>query len=533
MRFPLLTVTVLLVLGATACAGTTPPAAAPESESALSTQTQPDASADASKKSQAGLPTLPPGVPAAAAECDTYLTAPTCDAPSTTETWSALADAVAVTEPAVRDQALAQLESCSLFEAGLIRSLRAELAPRACADAMVGPLLEGTGNGVRAELLDALQGAGLAARLARLPTAPPELPAGEQSKESLGKYVNGPFAEWLKAQASAVYVLSSAGARLVGYGKGLVAVESGIADMRLVEVARSLPLPKEFAQDPELKEAYYASLDQALEARKQRGRDAALVGLGVFAQVGALSSDRVVRARELLSTLFGGRRIDALDGLLLPALPPFQASTAPERLAASLPTFHASMLLADHAADAALLRAWVEQGLPFPVQQSLGQSAMPETSAVLYARALLRLGQTYWRSGDFKRAAEMFLASSAGKVPEARLVNALAVALRGGPRDAAEMMLKGPLLPNGVGDVSELDTLAQGSGEVAALAAYDAGHILAVAAPAEQPADYWREVAKRFRRAEQLFPDAARKKQAAERRRDAESTARAVSLRRP
>src|SRR5688500_19244161 len=87
-------------------------------------------------------------------------------------------------------------------------------------------------------------------------------------------------------------------------------------------MVREVPLPDEMKADKAVEGAYYAALDEALEPRKVRGRDAALVGLRAFAELGAVHDARVDRARELLTKLYSGSRVDALDRLLLPELEP-------------------------------------------------------------------------------------------------------------------------------------------------------------------------------------------------------------------
>ena len=101
--------------------------------------------------------------------------------------------------------------------------------------------------------------------------------------------------------------------------------------------------PSPIAKSADLRNEYYGSLDQGLDPRKDRGRDAALVGLRELALVGVIHDRRVDRARGLLAHIYGGRRIDALDTLLLPAFPDRQPDSVEERLASRLPTFYAGL----------------------------------------------------------------------------------------------------------------------------------------------------------------------------------------------
>ncbi len=154
-------------------------------------------------------------------------------------------------------------------------------------------------------------------RLARTSANAPQLKAGAD-KAAVVAFVNGPIKTWMIEQAAAIDTLSIAGAQLAPAGRAIAAVEGGMADLRLVDTMRSVPIPAEWAKDKELNDAYYGALDQAMEPRKQRGRDAALVGLSDYADLGVTKEPRVDRARALLSKLYGGRRINALDQVIAP-----------------------------------------------------------------------------------------------------------------------------------------------------------------------------------------------------------------------
>lgn len=431
----------------------------------------------------------------------------------------AVAGALALGAPEPRDLALASLESCSGVPPGVLRALRAELGPPECADALVEPLLSAPPPGLRADVRDALAGLALSGKAHRLVRDPPTLPP-PHGKARVQEFVSGPLAAWIRDQAGAVYDVGEKGAALEGYGKGVAAIGTGLSDLRFVDVARSVPVPTEFAADPELAEAYYASLDESLEPRKARGRDAALVGLEKMADVGVLHDARVDDARALLSSLYSGRRIDALDRLLLPPLPPLTASTADERLAAHAPTFYLSLLAptADFSKPT-LLRAALERGLPSAARRHWSQAKAPNA---LYARAMLDLGRRYWRAKDFAEAARV-----APKTGDGPLIAAVARALETGPVNAVQMMLKGPHLPKGFGNVAALDALAKGSGTRAGQAAFAAALILEIARPPDADANYFRAVAERYRRAEALL-DGETKSRAAKAAEAAEATAKAI-----
>ncbi|MFW5738913.1 MAG: hypothetical protein ACOC1F_00960 [Myxococcota bacterium] len=477
-----------------------------------------------------GLPAAPAAVPEPPAICDAYVAHEGTDASACgndqTAALEALSQAMTEQEPAPRDARLAALEPCEVFPRGWIRALRADLAPVACGDAIVEPLLAAsTPANLRRDLKELLTGLGLAARLSRLVVDPPRIEP-PFDKEGFNRFMKDELGVWIRDQASAIQQISTEGAKLEGYGRAIVAVEAGMADMRFVDVMREVPLPEEMAADPAIKDVYYGSLDEALEPRKHRGRDAALVGLQDLAATGVLNDPRVARARALLSKLYGGRRIDALDGLLLPPLPKLELETTEQRLASQLPTSYAGMLLTDvDPTDATMLRGLLERGLPAVMRDKLENANLSEEARRLYARALVQLGQRYWRSKDFARAAELVKHS---KSEEARLLSAIAVALENGPKNATEMMVRGPWLPQGASNVADLDAIAQSKSSLAGLAAFDAGYLLQIVPRADPDAAFWRSVADRFERAARLLRDPEAKREAQQRAKAARDTASAL-----
>jgi hypothetical protein len=191
-------------------------------------------------------------------------------------------------------------------------------APPECTDAIVDPALAKHGDATD-EAAHKLVALSLAGKLARTAAVAPAM-KDASDKEKVKKFIQGPLRAWMVEQATAIDTLSSAGTQLAPAARAIVAVEAGMADLRLVDRIRSAPTPSTW--DKELKAVYEAALDEALEPRKKRGRDAALVGLSDYAQAQAANEPRVDRARALLSKLYGGRRIDALDTLAVPNAPP-------------------------------------------------------------------------------------------------------------------------------------------------------------------------------------------------------------------
>jgi hypothetical protein len=466
---------------------------------------------------------LPPGVPPPPARCEGFSgTAPSdCGAGSFEERLAA----ALTQEDEARDHSLRCLEGAPEAPPGWVRALRADLAPRECGDLVVGR--EAAVDGAARDIADTLVALGVGARLLRAVQTPP-LPRAPFDKPQFLKHFKEVLRPWIVAQAAAVDGLSRVGPRLSGYARGVVAMEAGLADLRFVEVARSLELPEEMKQDPEIRETYLVSLEQALEPRVARGRDAALVGLGEFSKQGITNDARLSEVRRRLSELYAGRRLDALDQLLLPPLPPADESNAGLRIAAHLPAFYASKLaVSPEPLEEKLLRARLEQGVPPALWLgSLPTAASPEL-LVLAQRGLFRLGQMYFWAEPFARAAALTVPP---RDDGAALVNALSQVLARGPRNAAAMMLGAPTLPAELRDVAPVDALARGKTPVAGMAELDAAYIRSLAPPANDPA-FWKEQATRYRRAEKKLAPPQAKAKAGELARAAADTER--ELRRP
>jgi hypothetical protein len=482
----------------------------------------------------APLPAAPKGLPEPPKACGAFVQRKPAAAPACADAAAALDaldKALAEAKPDKRDATLAGLESCTGLPPGVARALRAEMAPAGCGDVLVEPLVNAPPKGTEGAVYGALRGLALAARLARTGSAPPKL-SPPYDKKRVQEFVAGPMSTWMNEQAAAIQELSNEGAKLSYYGRGLVALEAGSSDLRVVEAVRSVPLPAEIAKDQELKNIYYAQLDQALDPRKDRGRDAALVGLRDFAQVGVLRDARLDTARGQLSRLYGGRRIDALDGLVLPALAKAAPADVSERLAAKLPTFYAGLLLGrDAAAKSQVLRMLLERGVPLQHRIALKSGELSPDARRFYARARLELGRIYLRALDFDQAAALLSAlPAAERTPEDAFLLALATALRNGPEDAAVMVRNAPVPMLGMGQVGDLDTIARAAqkGPLAGAAAFDAALIKQITAPAGANAAYFLDVAARYREAAKLLMDPAQRTLADDRARAAEATAKAI-----
>lgn len=480
-------------------------------------------------------PTDPPGVPPAPPSCRAYVArtaTATPDCGSEAAAHEALADALEVGDAAGRDAVLVALERCAPLPPGLARALRIELAPVACADALATPFLTAPPPGTEGLLHDAIHGLALAGKLSRTTAAAPAAPLSHD-KEHLERWTRETLKPWIEEQATAIETLSRGGAALRYYGRAVVAVEAGMAEMRFIDVARNVPIPDEFKADEELAETYRQALEDALEPRKRRGRDAALVGLGSLATIGLLRDPRVDRARELLSRMYGGAPIDALDALLLPPLEPRAPAAAEERLAARLQSFYASLVLAPDQAQP-LLRFLMERGLALPHRIALASpsSSLSGEERRLLARTRLEMAQSYWRRVDVDEAVNALHSLPAAQRGErGQLILATALALRGGPKSAAAMMTRPPTERLGVGDVTALDALAAGSGPYRGMAAFNAAYIGQLTAPADAAAEAWDGIAARYTRAAALLEDIRYRKLAEARRDEAQQIAAAIRRR--
>jgi hypothetical protein len=480
------------------------------------------------------LLTPPPGLAPAPAMCAAWAARkgePRVKCADSASALSALDAALAVPDAEKRDAALADLEACAGLPAGVARALRAENAPTGCAEALAEPLLKAPPAAMNGLVYHALLGQAIASRLSRAAQNPPTL-ALPHDRARVLEFIRGPMHAWFEEQARAIEEVSQAAAELPYYGKGIAAVEAGVADLRLVEAAREAPIPDEFARDDELKNAYYGSLDQWLDPRKDRGRDAALAGLKELALVGVLHDARVDRARRMLSRLYGGRRLDALDVLLVPPLPKATPANVEERLAGALPTLYAGLLLDERAATRpGTLRMLLERGLPLPQRMALRGIALPADVAALYARGRVELGRTYWRAVDFDQAATLAAAARAtAPGDDTTFLLALALGLRNGPDDAADMMHEAPhTFPSA--QTAALDAVSGRSppGPLAGAAAFDAAVIAQLAAPEGAGPPYWAQVAARFHAAAALLADPAQRAAAEDRAKAADAIALALA----
>ncbi len=405
------------------------------------------------------------------------------------------------------DAALAEIEQCAEFPRGLVRALRAELGQPECGDALVEAVVgpDAPATNIPPDIRETLVSLGLGARLSRLAVDPPEAPETKDKGALEGYFANELF-PWISKQAQAIFEMASQGTRLSGYARGVVAIEAGNADMRFVEIVREAPLADEIAEHQEAKDLYYATLDERLEPRKARGRNAALVGLREMARIGVRSSPRVSSARALLSRVYGGRRINALDALLIPEVPPEKADGAMAAIASRVPTAYAPSLVGIADPTPVLVRAHLQMGMPPGLRRDVAENGTTR-ARLLLARALFESGRTYFRAEDFQ-AAQALLTRLSDETPDAatltpemvdelRLLRALALALSAGPKDAAELIAKGPRFADSLGNLAILDGLAEEPGVQGGRAGFNAAYLRELVAPEGAP-DYWADLSRRY-----------------------------------
>lgn len=504
---------VFLSVGACA-APNTPPPRAPEPAAEPVSDVAPSAAPEPRQ-----LPVALGAVGPVPSECQPFASGPAVCSPEGSPQ-EALAQALGLEDALARDQALGGLQGCDAFEPGVVLALRAGLAPPACADLIVGPELAAEVGSELGQVLTALvHGAHLNRLVVTAPRLEPPF-----SKQQFAEFSKTVLEDWVTTQARAIYEIAKHGSKLSGYARGVVAVEAGLADMRFVSVVRDVPLPEELARDAELEEAYFAELDVALGPWKERGRDAALVGLREFAAAGVLADPRVERARKLLSELYGGRRIDRLDGLIVPA-PAAAASSPTETLVARLPTYLVPYVLPDlDASEPRVLALLLRNGLPGALRADLQSRPISAEANLALAWGLVRFGQTYWSSADFI-AAESTL-QRVPRTPQSELLLGIVQALKVGPRDAVDMMARGSA-PVPASSLQTLDALARGQEPLAAAAAFDAAYILELWPPPGDPS-FWQGLARRYAEAEARLTVAGDKARAKELANAARATAKSL-----
>ena len=505
-----------LMLASLAMACGSPPAQAPVAPSA-------PVAAEAPK--EVPPPTIPQvKVPIPPPKCDVFVTdagSMGCTAPKA-EQHRALLAALSMPTVEDRDRALRGLETCPDFAPGLIRALRADIAPLECADVVVGD--QPPTQMFERAIQETLSGLAIAAKLDRLIEKPPEL-AEPYTRERFQTFFDEQMSPWVQGRLRAVFALARKGSKLQGYGRGIVAYASSVADARFVMFARSVPIPDELSQDPDVRDAYYASLDEALDPYKVRSRDAGLVALAEFSRVGVLHSERVTLVRRALSMLFAGKPVGALDALWVPIQTASIASTTELELASMLPTFYAGYILKDaDPANANFLTALLSQGIPQSLRKKLDATELNPAISRLFGRALFMFGQTYWDRSSFSHCARLLTAPKNATTEDSRFIGALCEVLQQGPRSAADAMASWQALAP-LSDTSALDNFKNKKKLPKGYLAFDTAFIKQLATQPDTAAKTWSEIAALYQQASSAVVDPERKVRAAALSESAKKTA--------
>jgi hypothetical protein len=233
--------------------------------------------------------------PKAAKGKDVKPTGPCADGKSVLATLATAARAEATHDRVGRDAALASLASCDRFPTLVGDTLRAELAPMVCAEAIVTPAIEAHGKeALPHHLVDARALIG-ASRLARLRPKKGEFdllaraekdPAAAQA----GKKLLLLWRDAIEKEEGDAIALAS-GTRNAEI-QTIVRFEIADAWLAFAKEIRATPLPDEIKElskkDPDLEVRYYGKLDEVTMPIVERAKQIALAGLGFAVRDGIL-----------------------------------------------------------------------------------------------------------------------------------------------------------------------------------------------------------------------------------------------------
>ncbi len=249
-----------------------------------------------------------------------------------------------------------------------------------------------------------------------------------------------------------------------------------------------------------------------------------LVGLRLFAQLGVLHDERVLRAQALLGKLYGGARVDALDLLLLPNQPAPALDTTRSARRVYRPTTR-SRSFPTSITEPGNLRALSTRGLPPPHRKKLDQAKLDPAAKKLYARALPAIRHSLRQGRGLQHAAE-----DRGVRCRRTTRRAWSEVSRRRSRPAPPtrriLMLKGQPA-TGLGSLTELDALAKEVDKTSGMASFDGAYILELV-PRRDDASFWEDVGRPLRPREQRLTDPKDKERAAEYANSARSTAKSL-----
>ncbi len=334
-------------------------------------------------------------IPAAPPKCTSFVARAAAVPPAVD-----VASALTSTDPARRDALLVGLGDVVAEEKRLwVHALRADLAPVECADVIIDPIL-GRRPVIETPVSNVLVGLSLAAKLSRTVIVPPSM-WGVRGKGEGRRFPRGP--------ARGVVCERDGDARHPRFGYERPDElrprdrADGAGDRRAPSRrSASRRAHGDGARDlgRRAEGSLRGQLEPAVETTKLHGRDAVLAGLADFAQVGVLEDARVARARTTLARVFPDRRIDALDGLMLPPRVAPAPSTPLGVASRSVPTYWLGFLGADPDGLDVLVR-----GVPQPTRAHHRRSNdLADVAAnEAYARTRFEMGAHLLEAHRFRR----------------------------------------------------------------------------------------------------------------------------------
>jgi hypothetical protein len=407
-----------------------------------------------------------PGLPAAAARCTrrfqmaARLSDRSCD--DSSQAWTALADALALSDVEGRDRKLWETEACRFFAPGLIRALRAELDP-SCGDVIVESLLRDNRQLLSSEWLAALQGLALAAQLHRAitPLSPMRAPPGSLEAHLLraitpmalmldpkvaahiDRYMTGVLIPWRDAQMGR---LDALGAKIEGlpedsYGRVVATMASAWAWHQLISGARATPIPDLVKRDYPLRTRYYGTVDDDLDVVRQRSKQWDI-------QAAHMASRQGIRRTPIANEWYGAAITSTLPDfastlgkLKIPMPPTYPVENVRQYAAYRLPTFYAGALFSgDDVNDPRIVRGLIENGLAIAHRRLWTQAKPSAEVAELLAYGRFALARRTLERVHVDVAIDL-LRQAPEKVKESadlQLLLATATAVRTGPRSLEE-----------------------------------------------------------------------------------------------
>jgi len=463
--------------------------------------TQPAPTTTVAKEEPPPIPVAAPEVEKAPASCDAFVKDvpaakpkdPSCaDASAVLATLAAAAIADKKGDHAARDAALSSLSTCEKVPTLIPETLRAELAPIQCAEAILAPALDAKGKEAFPPHLAAARALVGASRLSRLrpkkgafdilARAEVDPKAAAQGIE----YAKAWKAALEKEEADAIALTKNAPAEIVA----IVSFEIAAAYLAVAKETRSTPFPEEakplLKKDPDLEVKYYAKLDEVTMPLVVHARETAYGGLGRartdgihvkplphFQQIvdpfksRPLFENKPTRELELLAP--DPLAKEPKDAVKLAAqLPPWAVYALLERTApASLLDPQVLLALATQRGIPAALRREAEPNPKAKPDPKLAKDNDARMSAITIAR--VRTALAYGTRSDAEA-----VASWTPKDANDQLRVAIAKALLGAKQAIAKPGTPEATQPPAGFDLAPLDALAKKGGAVGQAAQYNA-----------------------------------------------------------